>query len=1261
MHIPVRVLLFVVLVALAAAPAPGAHAEDGEVIASLLEKVEYWKSRGREDKVAEVWRKVLDSDPNHGQALAELCVYEAQSGHKKQAREYLRRLETAQPGHPDLPRLRRIVDMSEDYRVLIEEARALNSAGRTQEALAKYRLAFGEEPPPGYLAVEYYTTLGGTKDGWEEARIGLERLHAENPDDADYKLVYAKHLTYREKTRRDGIALLRGLASNSQLRNQARPAWKDALLWLHARASDQRLFKQYLDEVGEDAEVRERMKTMATASAPPPPKSAGEQALDRNDFQAAERYYSPLLADKKKRIEGLIGMAKIAMARGQFDQAREYLEEVKRLDPRKRYKWEELFVSVEFWSMMSEAETLRVQGRLAEAEAKLRQAIALSRREAHHAEAALGNIFIAQGEWERALDRFEAVLKKHPNHVAALRGMIRVLIEVGREGEAAQLNARLAKLEAKTEPEQNRRNAESLRWLAAIERSAGRHADALQLLDEARQIDPADAWVLHDLVHVHLALGNVEEARWVVEELMGLEPDMLEVQLARACVLAEEDRLTEALDVALAIPTDGTHMGLDDFVRELQVRVELERLLELGRRGPVGEAYRGLERLETEVLDSPALLSMVALAWSELGDYRRAQGVMNRALARTAQPTTTMRLQLGAILLRAERFEDLGTLLEELERADTFSTREHEDYTELRIAYGVRRADLAAANDRHDRAYEYLYPLLEEFPDEPRVLASLGRLFLESGDHESAHAIFVRLLEMDPTSDEAMEGSIRAAIGAGHRDQARELVEAGLAAYPNDARMHLIAARSYLMMGNDFRAMDLLRHGLELAEQEEAQADATPEFEGEGEESLSAEASHEEILLAAARAFGRQRTETTPLRGSSTLREEIEAEMLEVRARNSERVGAGLNLRYRHGVAGLGQLVEFSVPITAGLAMGTAGVLSLTAEAVAVDAGDLDVANPDVGDLFGQVGRVNADTDNEPWSQSHRGISLGLAYAYRGWWVHVGSTPLGFPLQTFVGGLGWSQKFGDFSVSVRGGRQLVRDSLVSMGCGFDPVIAEPWGLVTANGGRFDVSYEHGPMLYYGFGGFDWLHGTQVVTNRMGQGGAGLRWGFHERSAWRFKTGISLGVMGYSANQRYYTWGHGGYFSPQIFFNGSIPLVIEGDTDRIYARMEADIGINYFREDEVPYYPLDSWMQEDRAVKVDSEGEPAAVMYEEQGSIGLAINFRGRLGYRVSPQLMIGAEARAHYAHDYQEYFGGIFLGYSFRPGSRAGVPVPQFR
>ena len=458
--------------------------------------------------------------------------------------------------------------------------------------------------------------------------------------------------------------------------------------------------------------------------------------------------------------------------------------------------------------------------------------------------------------------------------------------------------------------------------------------------------------------------------------------------------------------------------------------------------------------------------------------------------------------------------------------------------------------------------------------------------------------------------------------------------------------------------------MDLLHKGLALAEEEEEAADDIDDggFEDSAEQQpLDVEATEEEILRAAARRFGKQRSGTPSPRGTRTIRDELEHEIKSVRARNSEQVGGGLYIRYRHGVSGLGQLVEFDVPVTFALALGTAGVLRLTAEAVLIDAGELDVANPEEGDLFGQVGRVDASADNPPWSQTRQGFALDLSYSYRGWWVHVGSTPLGFPLQTVVGGLGWNQTFGGFSVAIMAGRRLVRDSLVSMGGAVDPVTLEPWGGVTANGGRLEIAFEHGPMLYYGYGGFDWLHGTEVQTNRAGYGGAGLRWGFHEKSTWSFKTGLSLGVMGYGHNQRHFTWGHGGYFSPQFFFNGSVPLVIEGENDRILARLEADVGINWFREDAVDYYPLEGWMQDIRIAKFDDEGLPVESTYEDQRNVGLAVNFRGQLAYRISERFVVGAEARAHYAADYEEYYGGIFLGFSFRPSSKASVPVvPRF-
>ena len=1267
-----RSVISIALVALfLAAPLP-VRAQDSEPMSALLEKVEYWKSRGREDKVAEMWRKVLAADPAHAQALTELCAYEAQSGNKSVAREYLRRLESAHPSHPDMPRLRRIVELSEDYRVLIEEARAYVRAGDTPRAIAKYREAFGNLSPPDHLAIEYYTTVGGTGDeGWEEARQGLQKLHERHPDDDHYKLAYAKHLTYRSKTRREGIGLLREMSGSSPLRNQARAAWQDAMMWLAPRSSNRAMFKQYLDEVGDDPDIRKRYDRSRRSGPGARPKSPAEVALDAGNLDEAERLFLKVLDEKPEDVDAMVGLAKVAMARGQFEEARDLLDRAKELAPRKkRRNWEELYTSVEFWVLLSEAETLRVQGRLTEAEATLRKAMALSEREAYHARAALASILLAQGELERARDLFGKVLEKDGDHEGALRGMIHVLIELGREGEAAEFSARLAKLEATGERDKALQQAEQLRWLAAIERSVGRLEDARSLLEQALIAlgDPPDdpddveqirVLVLHDLVHVELALGQVETARDHVNLLLSLAPEALEVQLVRAHVLAREGRLGEALEVVNAIPSDGAHVGLAAFQRELRVKVELKRLDDLAKRGMVGETHRGLSDMEQEVVDSSQLLALVALAWSDLGEHRRAIDVMHRALARSPQPSVSLRLQLGAILLRAERFTELGELLEDLDDSEELARSASLDHAELALAYAVRKADRAAAAGRFRQAYEYLYPVLERYPEDPRVLSSLGRLFLESGDHDDARAIFARLLEIDPTDHEAMEGAIRSAIGAGHRDQARDLVEAGLEAYPDSPRMHLTAARCYLMMGNDVMALHLLVRGRELAELGEEQADIPdlPADMADPDAPLEVDSSREEILRAAARRFARAGEPDLPPRSARTVRDEIEEEIRGLRARNSEQIGGGFMLRYRHGVPGLGQLVEFDVPVSVGIALGTAGRLQLTARAVVIDSGELDVTDPAIGDRFGQIGRVLVSDDNVPWNQARRGVALDLSYAYRGVFVQVGSTPLGFPQATLVGGLGWGGTFGGFSAAIRGGRRLVMDSLVSMGGAVDPVSLEAWGLVTANGGRVEIAFEQGPILYYGYGGFDWLHGKNVQTNRRGLGGAGLRWSFQEKSTWTYKTGLSLGVMGYARNQRHFTWGHGGYFSPQFFFNGAIPFVIDGESDRLSAHLEADVGINWFREDAVEYYPLDSWMQDVRAGRMDSEGEFVESVYPELRAVGLAVNFRGRLGYRISPQFVVGAEARAHYAADYQEYYGGIYLGYSFREDSTPSVPV----
>ncbi len=226
-------------------------------------------------------------------------------------------------------------------------------------------------------------------------------------------------------------------------------------------------------------------------------------------------------------------------------------------------------------------------------------------------------------------------------------------------------------------------------------------------------------------------------------------------------------------------------------------------------------------------------------------------------------------------------------------------------------------------------------------------------------------------------------------------------------------------------------------------------------------------------------------------------------------------------------------------------------------------------------------------------------------------------------------------------------------------CGLEePLTGREWGLVTANGGRFDVALSDGPMMGYGFVGMHWLYGTRVSDNRRVVGGAGLQWTIRRDRQMGVKTGLSATLMSFTHNRRFFTEGHGGYFSPQMFTSIGVPVILSGSKGkRLSYELGGDVGLNWFHEDDAPYYPLDDDAQALRDGRRDALGEPLSATYGAQNSLGVGLNARAQLNYHFSSQLIGGLRAAAHFAGDYQELVGGLFVGYGFRPGGAPAAPA----
>ena len=121
-------------------------------------------------------------------------------------------------------------------------------------------------------------------------------------------------------------------------------------------------------------------------------------------------------------------------------------------------------------------------------------------------------------------------------------------------------------------------------------------------------------------------------------------------------------------------------------------------------------------------------------------------------------------------------------------------------------------------------------------------------------------------------------------------------------------------------------------------------------------------------------------------------------------------------------------------------------------------------------------------------------------------------------------------------------RRPVTDSLVSFAGARDARSGLEWGGATANGGRLQLSYDNGDYGVYGYGGLHKLVGNHVESNSRAEAGTGVYWYLLNDDSRQLTAGLSLTGISYDKNQGNFTYGNGGYFSPQNFFSIVVTIV-----------------------------------------------------------------------------------------------------------------------
>jgi Tfp pilus assembly protein PilF len=1245
-------------VALAQVPAqaparPAAPAQGGRegAIAALLDQANYWRLQNRPELVVRTLERVLVVDPRNVEALAGAAQAHAQLGNRQPAESYLARLRQVAPDDPrlgetDITVRAATVDIS-----ALAEARRLAQAGRAAEAVQRYQELFrGAAPPDGY-AQEYYATLAGVEQGYPEARDGLARLADRSPNDMRLQLAYAQVLTYRAASRYDGIGRLRQLAANPEVANTATAAWRQALLWQGPSREIVPALQSFLERFPKDADIARKLAEAQNPPAGAPDEASltrirGFEQLNAGRLRDAQRDFEAALARSPEDADATGGLGLVRLREGRYGEARTLLERAIRLAPEKRDQWQRALDGAGYAADLATARGQLQAGNLDAAEQTLRRATGRGAGDKADADTLLGDLALRRGDLAGAESRYRAALGRRPNLGAAASGLYEVLQQGGRFAEAEELQRRARGPLAGGDAMAGRANA--------LRTEAQRNPDpaaAALMLRQALQADPSSPWIRLDLARLLSRQGNGIEARQLMDAAAATgNPDALHA----ASLFAEEDaRPADAADYLNRIPVRLRNADMNGLLARARTAAEVQAAANLWRSGQQAEGRAVLNGIARRADPTGNGAQLAIRKLGQLNDPAGAAEAGRAALAANPRASASARLGIAAALLGAGAEADAIALARAVEALPNLTGEERRQAAALQSGLAIRAAD--RLNEQGDRAgaYDLLAPVLARDPANRPANLALARLYQGDNQPEAAGRIADRVLQADPTSLEARFAAMDAAIAARDWGRAEALLVEARALSPGDARVPLMEARLARASGQNRRALRALEMA---AAQRRSQAAQGGSFGGDpmaGNGPMLAQAGRDNPF----RRGGLPGTAVPLAPALDPVDAEIQRELGAVREETAARLGGAVAYRARSGTRGTDRLEEVSAPLEASIAPG--GRITATVTPVSIATGKLNADNIDGLRAYGSnalAPGLQGTTPSASPADRQRltardttatGVGLGLGYAREGFRADIGTSPIGFREQNVLGGVEFAPSLGPtLRLRLTAERRSVTDSLLAWSGLRDPASGQVWGGVVRTGGRAQLEYGGGPVGLYAGAGYSTFSGRNTASNSRFEAGAGASYQVWRRPGDELATGLDLVYFAYDNNQRLFTTGNGGYFSPQSYFAANIPLDWRGRDGDLSWRLGGTIGYQSYREDGARYFPTDAGAQAQLESSLGSDPTARASQAARSAS-GLIGGVRGDAEYAVTPNLRLGALLRYDRTANWNEARGMFFARYRF--------------
>lgn len=1198
------------------------------VESELLYGARGWIGKYRPDIARDLIEKLLSINPGSADGLflsGELYLNENNIKDAQNALDILKRK------YPGVEETRNLELMFNTYTVdkeKLAQMRLLFRAGRKEEAAQVAGKLFANGAPTlGSLAKEYFQVMGASSTNYKNASEKLSALYAETGNPS-YRLNQIEIQLNHEKVTEVLMAEIVTLSNQEKVDQlKLKELWRRAISQTgnsQIKLSGSRAFLAKYPHDSAMVETLAVSQRLASRSGKPArdPLSVVRKAMAENDLELADTKLESLLSKRPNDADTLGTLGVVRLRQGRHLDALDFFNKANFASP--SAKWQQLAKTAEFWGFLRQTENAMAEKDWGAATKSAEKAIA-AQPEKLEGLLKLAEIKELSGDTESAEILYKKILEIEPDEASALQSLAILLNKKGQSREAIDLLVKaggnspiLLKKLSSTKSKIIQSQADSF-----VE--SNQYAEAMRLLQTALITSPNDVWLRFKTAKLYQKMDQDHEALVLMDEGVKLDDQDDEMHFARALVRGSLGNFAGVIEDLEKIPSKQQSQSM----KALLMQAKINELIAEAKTGTtLSDQEKLLQKAEVLAGDDTNNLSAVANAWFALEKPHNGIKIFEALERRQSQLSPEAQLQYTLFLNRAKSYDlvdqKLTTLLanlnwnqkQELLLLDLFSevqVRKIEEKKKIGDSQAVKamayapvpgesagnasarnraRSRLMLAAEDYQQAIELLQESLTIYPDDVSLRTDLAQAFIKTQSFPQAYP-HIQWLSLHVPRGNIYErlAVLRLWQVTKHTFEARREADQLLLDHPAHLEVILSVARFERSQGDYSKALALYNKARIIDANQKAVAATKPEV-------VELNLNHEVVG-------------NTP---KNLRNNEIQQSIQLIEEKQLAWVEVGLKRLQKTSSSGISSLNGWERTAAISYPYQDGGRVFFRMDQVDLNAGDLPSININ-NQLFGQISaKPQISYSPDVLSQKSNGVNLGAGYENDGLRFDFGFIGIGMPVSNFVGGLSKNFKANELDVSLGVSRRPQTSSLLAYAGAIDPVTNQAWGGVVATGLNGRVATEYNNVALSFEADYAALTGKNVENNTRLR----IRFAADQLIYSDVDQNVSLGLTAsawrFAQDLSGFTWGQGGYYSPQRYMSFSVP--VEWNASQGLFSWQARLVASVARKatDASLYFPTDSILQN---ASINKFKNPSS-------SSGTGFSFSGALEYELNSDTKIGA-------------------------------------